>query len=342
MLTLRQIMHYSRIMPQNGTHRYFASTAVLLNEVVKLGLSLTMALYDMSSKLPSNTPATTLFEKLFQAVFTGDSWKLAFPAVMYTAQNTLQYHAVENLDAATFQVTYQLKILTTAIFSVALLGRTLSPRKWASLVLLMVGVAIVQWPQGDISSFKALQAAQSQMFMPRSIEELRDLGSTAAKQLARRSATYEGIEEDFALQNPSLNGTIGLLCVLGACILSGLAGVTFEKILKDSNAASSLWIANVQLSFWSIFAAGFIGVIFIDGENIARSGFFVGYSWVVWSAIAFQAFGGVLVSMVINYADNIAKNFSTSISIVISFLASIWFFDFSITANVSRSAFLLI
>lgn len=328
------IMHYSRIMPLTGSHRYYTSTAVFLNEVIKLAISLTMALYDISTNLPSNTPATTLFSNLTAAVFTGESWKMAVPAVLYTLQNTLQYVAVSNLDAATFQVTYQLKILTTAFFSVILLSRTLSTRKWVALVLLTVGVAIVQFPHGtDPTSLKSLKDSQSRMFWPRSIEELRDLGSTAAAQLTKRSATYEGIEEDFAMQNPQMNGSLGLTAVIVACILSGLAGVTFEKILKDSNATASLWVRNVQLSFWSIFPALFLGVIFIDGEQIAKTGFFVGYNWVVWTAITFQAIGGVIVAMVVNYADNIAKNFATSISIIISFLASIWFFNFSITAS---------
>lgn len=328
------IMHYSRIMPMTSSHRYFTSTAVFLNEVIKLSISLTMALYDMSSNLPSNTPATTLFSNLSEAVFTGDSWKLAIPAMLYTLQNTLQYVAVSNLDAATFQVTYQLKILTTAFFSVILLGRSLSTRKWVSLVLLMIGVAVVQMPRGsDPASLQSLKDTKARIFWPRSIEELRDLGSTAAAQLMKRSATYEGIEEDVAMQNPQLNGSLGLVSVIVACILSGLAGVTFEKILKDSNATASLWVRNVQLSFYSIFPAFFLGVIFKDGEEIAKAGFFVGYNWVVWTAITFQALGGVIVAMVVNYADNIAKNFATSISIVISFLASVWFFHFSITAN---------
>ncbi|OCL09193.1 hypothetical protein AOQ84DRAFT_317365 [Glonium stellatum] len=328
------IMHYSRIMPLTSTHRYFTSTAVFLNEVIKLSISLTMALYDMSSNLPPNTPATTLFSNLSEAVFTGDSWKLAIPAMLYTLQNTLQYVAVSNLDAATFQVTYQLKILTTAFFSVILLGRSLSTRKWVSLVLLMIGVAVVQIPRGsDPASLQSLKDTQARIFWPRSLEELRDLGSTAAAQLTKRSATYEGIEEDVAMQNPQLNASLGLISVIIACILSGLAGVTFEKILKDSNATASLWIRNVQLSFYSIFPALFLGVIFKDGEDIAKTGFFVGYNWVVWTAITSQALGGVIVAMVVNYADNIAKNFATSISIIISFLASVWFFQFSITAN---------
>ncbi len=79
----------------------------------------------------------------------------------------------------------------------------------------------------------------------------------------------------------------------------------------------------------------FIGVIFKDGEEIAKNGFFDGYNGVVWTAIVFQALGGVLVAMCINYADNIAKNFATSISIIISFIFSVWVFDFKVTTNVS-------
>ena len=42
------------------------------------------------------------------------------------------------------QVTYQLKILTTALFSVLMLRKTLSKLQWLSLLLLFLGVAIVQ------------------------------------------------------------------------------------------------------------------------------------------------------------------------------------------------------
>jgi solute carrier family 35 (UDP-sugar transporter), member A1/2/3 len=103
-------MHYSRIMPLMDGHRYITSTAVFLNEVIKLAACLTIALYDISQTLPPSTPATVLFEQLYASVFSGDGWKLAIPATLYTLQNSLQYVAVSNLDAVHFQILYQLKV----------------------------------------------------------------------------------------------------------------------------------------------------------------------------------------------------------------------------------------
>jgi UDP-galactose transporter len=337
------VLRYSRIMPLVNGHRYYASTAVFLNEVVKLTVSLTMALYNIATdpKTPDTSTAAALFGELARAAFTGDSWKLAIPAMLFTLQNSLHYIAISNLDAATFQVTDQLKVLFTAIFSVILLGRTLNGKKWLSLVLLMLGVAIVQIPTGptqsSVLSIKDLKGGVA-FHEARSIWNLKELGNAAAKRLTKRSATYEGIDEDLEKANPEADASMGLMAVVSACILSGLASVYFEKVLKEPRGerSASVWVRNVQLSFYSVWPALFIGVLFVDGEHIGKTGFFTGYNWVVWLAILLQAAGGLLVGFVINYSNNITKDFATSIAIIISLLASVFFFDFQITSFVSQ------
>lgn len=47
--------------------------------------------------------------------------KVSVPSFLYVIQNNLLYLALSNLDAATYQVCYQLKILTTALFSATML-----------------------------------------------------------------------------------------------------------------------------------------------------------------------------------------------------------------------------
>ncbi|KAK9494865.1 nucleotide-sugar transporter-domain-containing protein [Lipomyces doorenjongii] len=306
------IMHYSRVMPgYDSSSRYFASTAVLLNEIIKLCVCSAVAAYDRGLRLA------------WIEVFSRDCWKLAIPACLYTVQNSLQYVAVSNLDAATFQVTYQLKIITTAIFSVTMLHRSLSPLKWMSLLMLTLGIALVQLPHDVIS----IVASSFNL-------TLRLTGGSDDE-------SETGKEEHHSLEGEdAMNRTLGLVAVLIACILSGLAGVYFEKVLKGTNA--SLWVRNVQLSFFSIFPALFIGVLWKDGASIAEKGFFFGYNPVVWTAIGFQAGGGIVVALCVNFADNIAKNFATSISILISFIASVYFFDFVVTANFVLGAILVL
>ena len=251
-------------MPLVDGRRYFTSTAVFINEVLKLTLCYTVALYEISRASPS-LPVFSLFAHLTGAVFTGDSWKLAIPASLFVLQSSLQYVAVSNLDSATFQITNQFKILPTAVLSILLLKRTLSARKWVALGLLMVGVAVVQIPNNDATTLTPLKRTHSKFLFSRSLEALRNFGGSAATPLNKRSATYEGIQDDDMLAYPQMNAPLGLAAVVLGCTVSAGASVYFEKILKESTVATSLWIRNVQLAFYSFFPALFIGVVFVDG-----------------------------------------------------------------------------
>ncbi|KAJ6126648.1 hypothetical protein N7523_002260 [Penicillium sp. IBT 18751x] len=324
------LAHYSRVMPPTGGKRYLTSTAVFLNEVVKLAIALTMALYDVSKTAPPSLPATSLFFSLTSAVFSGDSWKLVIPAVLGVLSNSLQYIALSNMRAATFQVTFQLQFLMTAVFGLMFLRRSIAPRKWGLLLLLVLGVALVQIPDAN-SEHMTLQEDGSSLHFPRSLEEWKAV--KGGGNLHKRSATYEGIEEDIETIDPRLNAAIGQLSIVGAAVASGLGGVYFEKVLKDSSSHTSLWVRNVQLAVYSIFPALFIGVVFRDGDNIANEGFFQGYNWAVWVTIVVQALGGILSTFSISHAQRDAKSLATTATIITSIVGSFWLFDFELTAS---------
>ncbi|KAJ5082946.1 hypothetical protein N7532_011989 [Penicillium argentinense] len=325
------LAHYSRVMPPAGGKRYLTSTAVFLNEMVKLAISLTMALYAVSEAAPPSMPATSLFFSLTSAVFSGDSWKLAIPAGLGVLSSSLQYIALSNMRAATFQVASQLQVLTTAVFGLMVLRRSIAPRKWGLLLLLVVGVALVQIPDASAEQM-VLQDESAAHHFPRSLEEWKAAKGIAGN-LHKRSATYEGIEEDIQTADPRFNPALGLIAIIGASLASGLGGIYFEKVLKDSTSHTSMWVRNVQLSIYSVFPALFIGVVFRDGESISNDGFFQGYNWAVWSTIILQALGGILATFSISFSQRDPKLLATTVSTVLSIVGSIWMFDLELTAS---------
>lgn len=138
---------------------------------------------------------------------------------------------------------------------------------------------------------------------------------------------------------PEQNRLIGFSAAFGACVLSGFAGIYFEKMLKGADI--SVWMRNVQLSLLSI-PLGFITCFISDYTNITTKGFFIGYDAFVVYLVLLNAGGGLLVALVVKYADNILKGFATSLAIIISCVASIYLFDFQLTLQFAIGAIFVI
>lgn len=270
-------MHTSRTTVP-PSRQYSAASAVLLNELLKGSISLAIAVRRVE---PTRAP----WRRVARDIFSPDCWKLSIPAILYVVQNNLQYVAASNLDAATFQVTYQMKILTTAAFSVLLLRRQLTPTKWLALFFLAVGVGIVQIQSG--------------------------------------AGKAKNVSEDLDAMNPLL----GFFAVTAACFTSGLAGVYFEMVLKNSQA--DLWVRNVQLSLFSLLPA-LLPALF-ETQSSFPMALFKNFGLWAWATVLTQVLGGLITAVVIKYADNILKGFATSLSIIISFVASVVLFDFTVT-----------
>ncbi|CAG5128455.1 unnamed protein product, partial [Candidula unifasciata] len=262
---------HSRTKHVDG-HRYLPTTAVVLSEFFKVIISIFVL-------------AVTVRKSLLSHLISlgNDVIRCCVPAVLYTVQNNLQFVAVSYLDAATFQVTYQLKILATAVFSVCLLRRHLDALHWSSLLLLTIGVVIVQFPKsGECSTSKKPCDANG----------------------GHSSGMFTGV-----------------IAVLIMCLSSGFAGVYTEKIIKSTSSIESLWLRNLQLAAASVFV-GAACVYLNDGAAVANSGFFQGYDTFTWVVIFQQTILGLIIAFVMKYADNILKGFATSVAIVITTVIS--------------------
>ncbi|KAG2188707.1 hypothetical protein INT44_003846, partial [Umbelopsis vinacea] len=357
------VMRYTRAsVPEDQL--YLASTAVVMSEVMKALACIALLFF-------APPPGKRTFKRLTRnlnrelIVQWRETLKLSIPAGLYLIQNNLQYLAVSNLDAATFQVTYQLKIITTAFFSVIILRRSLNKLKWIAITLLTIGIALVVLPRNATLSTFGSFLSQTTLSDDRS-DDMDDAVDSVGNQ----------------------SNLKGYVAVLLACFLSGLAGVYFEKILKspvvkpqpkytrfesvgdkelgeDSNSRKSsveldeedpvsgmeddgvpqsaqVWVRNIQMSLFSLL----FGLVFVvgiqDGRKVATDGFFAHYNILTWVVISIQAIGGLIVALVVKYADNILKGFATSISIILSMLVSVWLFNFVISGPFVLGAALVI
>ena len=238
-----------------------------------------------------------------------DALKISVPALLYLIQNTLLYVALGNLAAPLFQVTYQGKLVTTAIVSVIMLGRRYNPKQWVCLVALSVGVAVVVLGEK---------------------KDGEDKGNTTTAAAAE------------AENGQSL--ILGLLCVTISCCCSALAGVYFEKVLKKkttdntgvSKAPVSMWMRNIQLATFSIIIAVLQGIMSpVDGEP---KPYLHGFNACAWVVVLLQAGGGLLVAAVIKYADNVLKGLATGVSVVVATLGSWVVFSTPLTFQFSAGA----
>ena len=135
------------------------------------------------------------------------------------------------------------------------------------------------------------------------------------------------------------NRVIGFSAALGACFLSGFAGIYFEMMLKSSDL--SVWMRNIQLSLLSL-PLSLITCFANDGQKISVHGFFFGYDLFIYYLVVLQAGGGLIVAVVVKYADNILKGFATSLAIVLSCIFSIYLFHFNLTIQFTGGAALVI
>ena len=272
---------------------YIIATAIIMAECIKIVLSTILYYREYMSTMDAFDGARSLLTfpgHLYHVIFVKwkDTLQLAVPGVIYFFQNSILVFALSKLDSVTFQISYQLKILTTALFTVLVLKRTIPLIKWVALSVLMMGVILVQYPSED-------------------------------------TKTIDNSPDDIAERQDAYGTALGLLAVVAACLSSGFAGVYFEKVIQGQT--TSLWLRNIQLALVAI-TLGLPSTFFQNwGAIRSRGGFFQGYNMHVWIAVFFQAISGIAVALVIKYAGNLTKCLASAVAIITSTLVSYFVLD---------------
>mmetsp|Transcript_565 Transcript_565/g.1363 ORF Transcript_565/g.1363 Transcript_565/m.1363 type:complete len:421 (+) Transcript_565:183-1445(+) len=285
--SLMMVTSYSRSLPGP---RYLASTAVVAAEILKTVTLVSVLLYQNGFCGMQGLIWTDILSR------DSGTTKFAIPAFFYTIQNNLWYYAMSNLDPVTGAVTSQLKVLTTALFSVVILQKTLTRVHWSALCLLVIGLSVMQLKPERVDSS----------------------ASSISSSIAGSSTSGN---DPFVPGSSTGSYVLGLLAMVAACTSSGFAGVYLERVLKELD--SNIWIANMQLQCFCMPIA--VLTVLSDMPDMYEGGVLVGWNSLTIAVVSLNGLGGLLVTATMKYADNIMKTFAVSMSLVLNCLLS-WFF----------------
>lgn len=188
--------------------------------------------------------------------------------------------AYQHLDALTFNVLNQTKTLSAALCCYLVMGRRQSPLQIISLFLLLLSALIME---GMISIHIVLGK--------------------------------QALSMNLLDANRFTNGVIPILV---ASFLSGLAGALCQTKLQATNGGRNPYLYSMELCAASILYLSISLCHSDDGHFIRTHGFWDGWTLTTWIPILTNSIGGILVGLVTKYAGSVRKGFALIFGILIS------------------------
>jgi len=210
------------------------------------------------------------------------------PGLIYFVNNNCQFYILQAIDPTSFQLLSQLKTIFTGVLFRALLKRKLALVQWLALVILACGTAV------------------SQLKLVQDVED---------RHQSLKGLPLPGLLKE---QHPEL---VGISLCLMTSLLSALAGVYAEKLLKDRASASIHW-QNIQLYIWGVLFNA-IGLYMKDGDTVREHGLLNGFNTIAYLVVFCNAFTGLSISFVLKFADNIARVYAHAIAMMLTMTVSV-------------------
>lgn len=252
---------------------FLLSTAVIVVELLKLAFS---ALYiQFSLKQPA---IPTIIE------FIKNDWNntllLFVPAASYSIQMSLEYVAFANIDASTFSVLVQTKMLATAFFFRLVMKRQLLKRQLMSLTLLTVGVMLCNM---KVSSGDEVEGDGNNM-----------TGIAATLGIANFSA-FASVYTEKVIKSKRKQ----------------------QAGDQKKNTQYGLAHMQAQLAIVSLVILGCYAVT-KDFKVIMEKGFFHNFNGPALLSCLNSSIGGLIVAAVLKHANSVLKGYATAVSVVLT------------------------
>lgn len=285
------------------------SSVVLVQEVVKFVIA--GAIYFSGTKKATR-------EKDF------DGWSVktwitlaGLPAFLYTIQNVAALMAYQNLEALTFNVLNQTKILSAALSCYFVMGKRQSKMQVVSLCTLIISTLVIE-----------------QILHPSALTSLMSMRGGALRGMAGAFTSLGSIAN-----SAGRRVTHGIIPILVASLISGMAGALTQKNLQGSQGGTSLWTKKVsekssppvsrpprnaylfsmEMNVASVILLLASLLLRSDGRTILRSRtFFSNWTPETFIPVITNSIGGILVGLVTKHAGSVRKGFALIFGLLLS------------------------
>jgi UDP-sugar transporter A1/2/3 len=276
------------------------SSVVLVQELVKFGIA--GALYYSGTKAETR-----------EIDFNGWSVKTwitlaGLPAFLYTIQNVATLMAQQNLEALTFNVLNQSKILSAALSCYFVMGKRQSNIQMISLCILMLSTLVIE-----------------QILKPSTILSI-----------ARGGVITFGGKSSTGTRH----FTHGVVPLMVASLLSGMAGALTQSSTQGSQGGMPIWgkrrgsnakptatrpprnayLFSMELSVASVILLLVSLILSSDGRSIILSPrtFFSNWTPETLIPVLTNSIGGILVGLVTKHAGSVRKGFALIFGLLLS------------------------
>lgn len=278
------------------------SSVVLVQELVKFGIA--GVLYYSGTKAETR-----------ETDFNGWSIKTwitlaGLPAFLYTIQNVATLMAQQNLEALTFNVLNQSKILSDALSCYLVMGKRQSNIQMISLCILMLSTLVIE-----------------QILKPSTILAI-----------ARGVMTF-GEKSGYSIGG-TRHFTQGVVPLMVASLLSGMAGALTQSSTQGSQGGMPIWgkrrgsnakpssvrpprnayLFSMELSVASVILLLVSLILSTNGRTIILSPrtFFSNWTPETLIPVLTNSIGGILVGLVTKHAGSVRKGFALIFGLLLS------------------------